>query len=220
MFPDDDACSRLADRTFALAKTAKVCPACGKMIRQGWALAHEKHTLFRDAPASRPADLGDGRDDPACQQAVRSPSGSGHASPDGDPLQRHLLDPAAPETARYRRITAALGCSPTRMRASMVQYPELRLTPFVGTTGGNRRGQPSRSRTKGRSSHRRRKDAATTSLDAHRIGPRIELRGDGKHPRPPAAGRNLSPTVYRRHSDTSSKPLVGRSRRHRENRRA
>ena len=64
------------------------------------------HLRVRRLP---PADLGDGRDDPARQQAAAHRLVLGRL-PDGDPLQRHLC-PAAPGSVSA--LTAALGCSPT-----------------------------------------------------------------------------------------------------------
>ena len=65
------------------------------------------HLRVRRLP---PADLGDGRDDPARQQAAAHRLVLGRL-PDGDPLQRHLC----PELQKrsVSALTAALGCSPT-----------------------------------------------------------------------------------------------------------
>ena len=72
----------------------------------------EKHTpSVRRLP---PADLGDGRDDPARQQAAAHRLVLGRL-PDGDPLQRHLC-PAAPETARYRLLPQRLAARPQAAR--------------------------------------------------------------------------------------------------------
>ena len=64
MFPDDDACAAwLIEMRWP---DGFVCPACGH--EKGWALRRKAHTLrVRRLP---PADLGDGRDDPARQQAA------------------------------------------------------------------------------------------------------------------------------------------------------
>ena len=105
MFPDDDACAAwLIEMRWP---DGFVCPACGH--EKGWALRRKAHTFeWRRLP---PADLGDGRDDPARQQAAAHRLVLGRL-PDGDPLQRHLC-PAAPETARYRLLPQRLACSPT-----------------------------------------------------------------------------------------------------------
>ena len=91
------------------------------------------HLRVRRLP---PADLGDGRDDPARQQAAAHRLVLGRL-PDGDPLQRHLC-PAAPETARYRLLPQRLAARPQAAR----QHGRPRAQPVVGP-GGNRRGQPS-----------------------------------------------------------------------------
>ena len=69
------------------------------------------HLRVRRLP---PADLGDGRDDPARQQAAAHRLVLGRL-PDGDPLQRHLC-PAAPETARYRLLPQRLAARPQAAR--------------------------------------------------------------------------------------------------------
>ena len=91
------------------------------------------HLRVRRLP---PADLGDGRDDPARQQAAAHRLVLGRL-PDGDPLQRHLC-PAAPETARYRLLPQRLAARPQAAR----QHGRPRAQLVVGP-GGNRRGQPS-----------------------------------------------------------------------------
>ena len=134
------------------------------------------HLRVRRLP---PADLGDGRDDPARQQAAAHRLVLGRL-PDGDPLQRHLC-PAAPETARYRLLPQRLAARPQAAR----QHGRPRAQLVVGP-GGNRRGQPSIPDQR-RSSHRRARTQPRRQ-DAHRRRHRTRGR---KHPRPPAAGRNL-----------------------------
>ena len=181
MFPDDDACAawliemRWPDG-FAVPRAA--------MKRDGRCAG--THLRVRRLP---PADLGDGRDDPARQQAAAHRLVLGRL-PDGDPLQRHLC-PAAPETARYRLLPQRLAARPKL--PSMVD-PE--REPVVGP-GGNRRGQPSIPelsilRPRARTQPRRQ--------DAHRRRHRTRGR---KHPRPPAAPK--SPPTAPPTSDTSSK---------------
>ena len=94
------------------------------------------HLRVRRLP---PADLGDGRDDPARQQAAAHRLVLGRL-PDGDPLQRHLC-PAAPETARYRLLPQRLAARPQAAR----QHGRPRAQPVVGP-GGNRRGQAFRTK--------------------------------------------------------------------------
>ena len=107
MFPDDDACAAwLIEMRWP---DGFVCPACGH--EKGWALRRKAHTFGAPAAAGR-SMLGDGRDDPARQQAAAHRLVLGRL-PDGDPLQRHLC-PAAPETARYRLLPQRLAnASPT-----------------------------------------------------------------------------------------------------------
>ena len=114
------------------------------------------HLRVRRLP---PADLGDGRDDPARQQAAAHRLVLGRL-PDGDPLQRHLC-PAAPETARYRLLPQRLAARPQAAR----QHGRPRAQPVVGP-GGNRRGQPSIPDQR-RSSHRRARTQPRRQ-DAHR----------------------------------------------------
>ena len=67
--PDDDACAAwLIEMRWP---DGFVCPACGH--EKGWALRRKAHTF--ECPAAA-GSLGDGRDDPARQQAP-PPSGSG-----------------------------------------------------------------------------------------------------------------------------------------------
>ena len=156
------------------------------------------HLRVRRLP---PADLGDGRDDPARQQAAAHRLVLGRL-PDGDPLQRHLC-PAAPETARYRLLPQRLAARPQAAR----QHGRPRAQPVVGP-GGNRRGQPSIPDQR-RSSHRRARTQPRRQ-DAHRRRHRTRGR---KHPRPPAAGRNL---LLRRRRPRTLRRNRRRSRRHRE----
>ena len=108
MFPDDDA--RAAWLIEMRWPDGFVCPACGH--EKGWALrVKSTHLRVRRLP---PADLGDGRDDPARQQAAAHRLVLGRL-PDGDPLQRHLC-PAAPETARYRLLPQRLAARPQAAR--------------------------------------------------------------------------------------------------------
>ena len=118
-------------------------------------------------------------------------------------LQRHLC-PAAPETARYRLLPQRLAARPQAAR----QHGRPRAQPVVGP-GGNRRGQPSIPDQR-RSSYRRARTQPRRQ-DAHRH----RTRGR-KHPRPPAAGRNL---LLRRRRPRTLRRNRRRSRRHRENRR-
>ena len=172
MFPDDDACAAwLIEMRWP---TASSVPRAA-MKRLG-AAQKSTHLRVRRLP---PADLGDGRDDPARQQAAAHRLVLGRL-PDGDPLQRHLC-PAAPETARYRLLPQRLAARPQAAR----QHGRPRAQPVVGP-GGNRRGQPSIPDQR-RSSPPEGKDAATT---ARCSSSRHRTRGR-KHPRPPAAGRNL-----------------------------
>ena len=166
-----------------------VCPACGH--EKGWALRRKAHT-FECAGCRRQTSVTAG-DDPARQQAAAHRLVLGRL-PDGDPLQRHLC-PAAPETARYRLLPQRLAARPQAAR----QHGRPRAQLVVGP-GGNRRGQPSIPDQR-RSSHRRARTQPRRQ-DAHRRRHRTRGR---KHPRPPAAGRNL---LLRRPptSDTSSKP--------------
>ena len=173
-----------------------VCPACGHEKGCG-AAQKSTHLRVRRLP---PADLGDGRDDPARQQAAAHRLVLGRL-PDGDPLQRHLC-PAAPETARYRLLPQRLAARPQAAR----QHGRPRAQPVVGP-GGNRRGQPSIPDQR-RSSHRR---ARTQPRGKMLIVGAIE-RGR-KHPRPPAAGRNL---LLRRRRPRTLRRNRRRSRRHRE----
>ena len=70
MFPDDDACAAwLIEMRWP---DGFVCPACGH--EKGWALRRKAHTF--ECAGLPPADLGDGRDDPATPASCRSPSGS------------------------------------------------------------------------------------------------------------------------------------------------
>ena len=173
MFPDDGRLRRLADRN-ALAGRLRLS-RCGH--EKGFGRCAEKpHLRVRRLP---PADLGDGRDDPARQQAAAHRLVLGRL-PDGDPLQRHLC-PAAPETARYRLLPQRLAARPQAAR----QHGRPRAQLVVGP-GGNRRGQPSIPDQR-RSSHRRARTQPRRQ-DAHRRRHRTRGR---KHPRPPAAGRNL-----------------------------
>ena len=198
MFPDDDACAAwLIEMRWP---DGFVCPACGH--EKGWALRRKAHTF--ECAGCRPADLGDGRDDPARQQAAAHRLVLGRL-PDGDPLQRHLC-PAAPETARYRLLPQRLAARPQAAR----QHGRPRAQPVVGP-GGNRRGQPSIPDQR-RSSHRRARTQPRRQ-DAHRRRHRTRGR---KHPRPPAAGRNL---LLRRRRPRTLRRNRRRSRRHRENRR-
>ena len=185
----------LADRN-ALAGRLRLSRAA--MKRDG--RCAEKHT-----PSSAPAaGIGDGRDDPARQQAAAHRLVLGRL-PDGDPLQRHLC-PAAPETARYRLLPQRLAARPQAAR----QHGRPRAQPVVGP-GGNRRGQPSIPDQR-RSSHRRARTQPRRQ-DAHRRRHRTRGR---KHPRPPAAGRNLllrrrRPRTLRRNRRRSrrQKPTAG-----------
>ena len=194
MFPDDDACAAwLIEMRWP---DSFVC-TCG---HEKGSAQKSTHLRVRRLP---PADLGDGRDDPARQAAAhRLVLGR---LPDGDPLQRHLC-PAAPETARYRLLPQRLAARPQAAR----QHGRPRAQPVVGP-GGNRRGQPSIPDQR-RSSHRRARTQPRRQ-DAHRRRHRTRGR---KHPRPPAAGRNL---LLRRRRPRTLRRNRRRSRRHRENRR-
>ena len=125
--------------------------------------------------------------------------------PDGDPLQRHLC-PAAPETARYRLLPQRLAARPQAAR----QHVDPERNSLSGLVE-NRRGQPSIPDQR-RSSHRRARTQPRRQ-DAHRRRHRTRGR---KHPRPPAAGRNL---LLRRRRPRTLRRNRRRSRRHRENRR-
>ena len=131
--------------------------------------AAQKSTRFECAELP-PADLGDGRRSVARQQAAAHRLVLGRL-PDGDPLQRLL--PCSSRNSSVSALTAALGCSPTSC-APAAGRP--RAQPVVGP-GGNRRGQPSIPDQR-RSSHRSRKDAASTAM---LIVGAIEL-GDGNIP--------------------------------------
>ena len=150
-----------------------------------------------------PPALGDGRDDPARQQAAAHRLVLGRL-PDGDPLQRHLC-PAAPEQLGIGSYRSAWLLA-HKLRASMVDPERNPCRP-----GGNRRGQPSIPDQR-RSSHRRARTQPRRQ-DAHRRRHRTRGR---KHPRPPAAGRNL---LLRRRRPRTLRRNRRRSRRHRENRR-
>ena len=186
MFPDDDACAAwLIEMRWP---DGFVCPACGH--EKGWALRRKAHTLrVRRLP---PADLGDGRDDPARQQAAAHRLVLGRL-PDGDPLQRHLC-PAAPETARYRLLPQRLAARPQAAR----QHGRPRAQPVVGP-GGNRRGQlPFRTKDdlppEG-------KDAATTARCSSSAPS-----NSGTETSQAACGWPKSPPTAPPTSDTSSKP--------------
>ena len=180
MFPDDDACAAwLIEMRWP---DGFVCPACGH--EKGWALRRKAaHLRVRRLP---PADLGDGRDDPARQQAAAHRLVLGRL-PDGDPLQRHLC-PAAPETARYRLLPEALGRSPTSCAPAWSTPSATRCRAWwKSTRPAFHSGRAKRLR----SSHRRARTQPRRQ-DAHRRRHRTRGR---KHPRPPAAGRR-SPESY------------------------
>ena len=198
MFPDDDACAAwLIEMRWP---DGFVCPACGH--EKGWALRRKAHT-FECAGCRRQTSVTAG----TILHASKLPLTVWFwaALPDGDPLQRHLC-PAAPETARYRLLPQRLAARPQAAR----QHGRPRAQPVVGP-GGNRRGQPSIPDQR-RSSHRRARTQPRRQ-DAHRRRHRTRGR---KHPRPPAAGRNL---LLRRRRPRTLRRNRRRSRRHRENRR-
>ena len=198
MFPDDDACAAwLIEMRWP---DGFVCPACGH--EKGWALRRKAHT-FECAGCRR-------------QTSVTA----------GTILHASKLPLTVWFWAAYLMATHSNGISALqlqkqlgigsyrsawllahKLRASMVD-PE--RNPLSGP-GGNRRGQPSIPDQR-RSSHRRARTQPRRQ-DAHRRRHRTRGR---KHPRPPAAGRNL---LLRRRRPRTLRRNRRRSRRHRENRR-
>ena len=112
--------------------------------------------------------------------------------------------------AAYLMATHSNGISALQLQKQLGIGSYRRAQPVVGP-GGNRRGQPSIPDQR-RSSHRRARTQPRRQ-DAHRRRHRTRGR---KHPRPPAAGRNL---LLRRRRPRTLRRNRRRSRRHRENRR-
>ena len=188
MFPDDDACAAwLIEMRWP---DGFVCPAWA-MKRDG--RCAEKHTPSSALGCRRQTSVTAGTILHASKLPLTRPLVLGRL-PDGDPLQRASL-PCSSRNSSVSALTAALGCSPTSCAPAWSTPSATRCRASFG----NRRGQPSIPDQR-RSSHRR----ARTQPRRQRLlifGDRTRGR---KHPRPPAAGRNLlygPPT-----SDTSSKP--------------
>ena len=196
MFPDDDACAAwLIEMRWP---DGFVCPACGH--EKGWALRRKAHTF-------------------ECTGCCRQTSVTA-----GTILHASKLPLTVWFWAAYLMATHSNGISALqlqkqlgigsyrsawllahKLRASMSRP---RAQPVVGP-GGNRRGQPSIPDQR-RSSHRRARTQPRRQ-DAHRRRHRTRGR---KHPRPPAAGRNL--LLRRRRPLDSLRLYRRRSRRHRE----
>ena len=198
MFPDDDACAAwLIEMRWP---DGFVCPACGH--EKGWALRRKAHT-FECA---------------GCRRQTSVTAGTIlHASK----LPLTVWFWAAYLMATHSNGISALqlqkqlgiGSLPQRLAArpqAARQHGRPRAQRVVGP-GGNRRGQPSIPDQR-RSSHRRARTQPRRQ-DAHRRRHRTRGR---KHPRPPAAGRNL---LLRRRRPRTLRRNRRRSRRHRENRR-
>ena len=111
--------------------------------------------------------------------------------------------PCSSRNSSVSALTAALGCSPTSCAPAWSTPSATRCRAWWKS-----RGQPSIPDQR-RSSHRR----AQPRRQAHRRRHRTRGR---KHPRPPAAGRNL---LLRRRRPRTLRRNRRRSRRHRENRR-
>ena len=142
-----------------------VCPACGHEKGMG-AAQKSTHLRVRRLP---PADLGDGRDDPARQQAAAHRLVLGRL-----PDLRHLCPSS--RTARYRLLPQRLAARP--------QAPW--STPSAIGPGGNRRGQPSIPDQR-RSSHRR------ARTQPRRQDDRAPSNSGTENPRPPAAAATAPP---------------------------
>ena len=195
MFPDDDACAAwLIEMRWP---DGFVCPACGH--EKGWALRRKAHT-FECAGCRRQTSVTAGTILHASKLPLTVWFWAAYLM--ATHLQRHLC-PAAPETARYRLLPQRLAARPQAAR----QHGRPRAQLVVGP-GGNRRGQPSIPDQR-RSSHRRARTQPRRQ-DAHRRRHRTRGR---KHPRPPAAGRNL---LLRRRRPRTLRRNRRRSRRHRE----
>ena len=194
MFPDDDACAAwLIEMRWP---DGFVCPACGH--EKGWALRRKAHT-FECAGCRR-------------QTSVTA----------GTILHASKLPLTVWFWAAYLMATHSNGISALQLqkqlgigsyRSAWLLAHKLRAAwstraqPVVGP-GGNRRGQPSIPDQR-RSSHRRARTQPRRQ-DAHRRRHRTRGR---KHPRPPAAGRNL---LLRRRRPRTLRRNRRRSRRHRE----
>ena len=130
-----------------------------------------------------PADLGDGRDDPARQQAAANlPSGSGPRYLMATSIQRHLC-PAAPETARYRLLPQRLAARPQAARAHGLD-PERNPLSYPGPKSTRPAFHSGRKADPPTGGQGRSHDGKMLIVGA------IELR-DGNIARPFAAGRNL-----------------------------
>ena len=173
MFPDDDACAAwLIEMRWP---DGFVCPACGH--EKGWALRRKAHT-FECAGCRRQTSVTAGTILHASKLPLTVWFWAAYLTATHS---NGISAPAAPETARYRLLPQRLAARPQAAR----QHGRPRAQPVVGP-GGNRRGQPSIPDQR-RSSHRRARTQPRRQ-DAHRRRHRTRGR---KHPRPPAAGRNL-----------------------------
>ena len=174
-----------------------VCPACGH--EKGWALRRKAHT-FECAGCRRQTSVTAGTILHASKLPLTVWFWAAYL------MATHSNGISAlqlQETARYRLLPQRLAARPQAAR----QHGRPRAQPVVGL-GGNRRGQPSIPDQR-RSSHRRARTQPRRQ-DAHRRRHRTRGR---KHPRPPAAGRNL---LLRRRRPRTLRRNRRRSRRHRE----
>ena len=198
MFPDDDACAAwLIEMRWP---DGFVCPACGH--EKGWALRRKAHT-FECAGCRRQTSVTAGTILHASKLPLTVWFWAAYL------MATHSNGISALQLQKqlgYRLLPQRLAARPQAAR----QHGRPRAQPVVGL-GGNRRGQPSIPDQR-RSSHRRARTQPRRQ-DAHRRRHRTRGR---KHPRPPAAGRNL---LLRRRRPRTLRRNRRRSRRHRENRR-
>ena len=174
-----------------------VCPACGH--EKGWALRRKAHT-FECAGCRRQTSVTAGTILHASKLPLTVWFWAAYL------MATHSNGISAlqlQKTARYRLLPQRLAARPQAAR----QHGRPRAQLVVGP-GGNRRGQPSIPDQR-RSSHRRARTQPRRQ-DAHRRRHRTRGR---KHPRPPAAGRNL---LLRRRRPRTLRRNRRRSRRHRE----